>query len=918
MIQKLFTFCLLLISFGISAQTVTLKGTVRDADDNQVLSDATIVVMGSGKFGATGADGTFSIDMVPVGLQTLSVSHVGYLPLELRYNVAPSTAERVEIELRRDPTATTASSGEIPTIRLEEADAETDGVGGVANLLNASRDVFQQISGFGWFAFRFRERGYDGENYPLFINGVNMNDPETGFASYGDISGLNDVLRSRQSTVGLGATEFAFAEIGGATRVDTRASVQRKQIRASYALSNRIYRHRVMLTMNTGLMPGGWAVSLSGSHRWGQDVYFDGTFFDGYSWFGSVDKKFGTKHTFNVTVLGSPSRRGRVTDSFEEMYQLAGNNRYNPSWGYQNGEKRNSNVVHSNQPIGIFRYDYTPGNGTEVTFAAYGQAGTRGSSRIEWNNGFNPAPDYNRRLPSSLTDPALAALWSDSLRNNESLRQINWDGLYNSNRIGALETVTNADGIADNNITGHRSQYIVEDNRQDSREAGFNAVLQQQLHQRAKIQAGLHYKWYTGENFKVVEDLLGGDYWLDRNRFALQEFPNNPEKADADLLNPNNVVREGDVFGYNYDENIRNGGSWFQIQGDANRFSWFGGGEVGVNQFWRTGYMKNGRFPDNSLGDSEKQSFYTYGAKGGLTFKINGRNYLYGNAFLGTRPPQFRDIFQAPRTRDTALPNVDPYGITGFEGGYMLRSPQLRLRATGYWTQFKNEIESFLLYLQTAGEFGSLVVKDIERVHSGIELGVEYKPIPQWTFSGATNLGYYHYTNRPNFFLSLDNTGLVDLNNVTTYRDNFRVPGTPQTSGLLSVRYEGRRFWSASITANYVDNLWYQFDATRRTAEYVLTQQPGSEIWRTIIDQQKAPAAFTLDVFANKSWKIGRNFLYLNVGLNNILNNTNIIISGREAYRSAFGRERDNPNFYTNEITYAPGFNYFASVAWRM
>lgn len=41
--------------------------------------------------------------------------------------------------------------------------------------------------------------------------------PETGYASYGDISGLNDVLRSRKSTVGLNATEFA-SEIGGATQ----------------------------------------------------------------------------------------------------------------------------------------------------------------------------------------------------------------------------------------------------------------------------------------------------------------------------------------------------------------------------------------------------------------------------------------------------------------------------------------------------------------------------------------------------------------------------------------------------------------------------------------------------------------------------------------------------------------------------
>jgi hypothetical protein len=39
----------------------------------------------------------------------------------------------------------------------------------------------------------------------------------------------------------------------------------------------------------------------------------------------------------------------------------------------------------------------------------------------------------------------------------------------------------------------------------------------------------------------------------------------------------------------------------------------------------------------NCEGDSEKQSFLTYGVTG-ATWKINGRNYVTGNAALLTRP----------------------------------------------------------------------------------------------------------------------------------------------------------------------------------------------------------------------------------------------------------------------------------------
>ncbi len=141
---------------------------------------------------------------------------------------------------------------------------------------------------------------------------------------------------------------------------------QRKQIRARYAISNRLYTNAVMLTASTGLMPGGWAVSVSGSRRWAEEGWYDGTFFDGYSYFLSVDKKFGDKHSLNLTFLGAPSTRGRNGDTFQEMYDLAGTTRYNPNWGYWNGEKRNASVNHSHQPIALLRYDWTPSINTNL------------------------------------------------------------------------------------------------------------------------------------------------------------------------------------------------------------------------------------------------------------------------------------------------------------------------------------------------------------------------------------------------------------------------------------------------------------------------------------------------------------------------------------------------------------------------
>lgn len=919
MIQKLLSFSLFLLLSQIAvAQNATLTGWVRDADNNAPLSDASVVISGTGKIAASAQDGSYQIDNVTVGTYNLVVTRNGYLPQDIRVMVTGNGEVRTNVLLRKDQTSFSSPTiTEIPSITMEEAEAQTEGSGEVANLLNASRDVFQQVSGFGWGTFRFRERGYDSEHFPLFLNGVNINDPETGFAFYGEIGGLNDVLRSRESSIGIAPAEFTFAEIGGATRLDTRASVQRKQIRATYAKSNRTYTDRVMLTMNTGLMPGGWAVSLSGSRRWGQEGYFDGTFFDGYSYFVSVDKKFGQKHALNATFLGSPSKRGKSADSFEEMFDLAGTHRYNPNWGYQNGEKRNAAVGHAHQPIGILRYDWTPQAGTSVMVAVSGQAGERGDTRLEWNDATNPAPDYNRRLPSAILDPVLSAQWADALRQDENLRQLDWHRFYDENSRNIF-TVNNADGIAGNTVTGKRSQYIVEDQRADSKELGFNAVLNQQLSLRSKIQAGASYRWYTGQNFKVVDDLLGGDYWYDINRFASQDYPGDLEKEQNDLLNPNNVVREGEIFGYNYDEHIRQGNTWFQMTTDLSRFQFFFGGEVGVNTFWRTGKMQNGRFVENSLGDSEKQSFYTYGAKAGTTYKLNGRNYLYVNGFVGTKPPQFRDVFLSPRNRNDAVPGVEAFSVKSLEGGYIHRAPNLRTRVTGYLTDFTNEVESNLFFAQLLGEFSTIVRTGVDRRHIGVEGAFEWKPVPSWVITGAGNAGYYRYTSRPLLYQSADNTGSVGLDSITVYQNNFLVPRTPQTAASLGLKYEGKRFWFASLSFNWTDNFWFNFDPTRRRAESVLGQEPGSPIWNTIVDQRKAPAAYTLDFFGGKSWKINQVFLYLNVGVNNLLDNKNILVSGREAYLNAFGREFDDQRLYTYEVQYAPGLNYFVSLGVRL
>jgi len=940
MIKKLLFSSLLLLSFqAIIAQpgAPSLRGKVTYSDNDSPVEDASVVLAQTGKFTATDANGNYVLTELKPGKYTLVITRPGYLPEETPVNIPASGEITVDVKMRRDP-ANTAGSGDIPTITLDEAESETEGAGEVANLLHASRDVFQNIAGFGWSTFRFRERGYDSGLFELYLNGVQFNDPETGWTPYGEIGGLNDVLRNRSSTVGLDPSEMAFGNLGGVTMIDTRASTQRKQFRASFAQANRLYRNRFMMTLNTGLMPGGWAVSASYSTRWAHEGYVPGTFYDAHSYFLSVDKKFSEKHSLNLTFFGAPTQRGRSADSFQEMYDIAGTNFYNPLWGYQNGEKRNAQVSTNHQPTAILRYDWAPSIKTHLIAAAYGQYGKSSFTRINWVNAFNPAPDFNRRLPSSMLDPVEAANWTEMLRQNEGLRQIDWAALYEANRNNPF-TLQNAEGIPGNTVSGRRAAYIVEDNRADNREAGANVAISHALNNRVSLNGGAQYVYYRGLNFKVVDDLLGADFWADWDFFGQFENADAISGRQSDLLHPNNLVQKGDVFGYDYDENINRANAWAQAQFSLKRFQFFISGEAGQTRQWRTGNMQNGRFPNNSLGDSEKLDWNTWGAKGGAVWKINGRNYLYANGYYGKQAPQFRAAFLSPRVRNTVAPGVQLSTVQSVEGGYLLRAPKVKARITGYYSEFLGETESVFANSQTVsrvlseyyfgdlniadGEtflqvpifFGGAVMTGVDRRHTGVEIGVEAKPVPSWIFSAAASIGKYIYTSRPTLYLAPDNSNVI-LDAGLVYQENYYVPRTPQTAASVSARYEAKNFWAASITVNYADQLWYDFDRVRHTSRFVSGQTPESPLWNTIIEQKKAAAAFTVDIFANKSWKIGaQRFLYLNVGINNLLNNQDIVIAGRDSYRNAFRSDVADARFYTSELVYAPGLNYFVQLA---
>lgn len=921
------------------AQLATFSGTV---ENSRIVGErlANVEVRIGLASTVTDAGGNFSLQTAAVaGTVAVVFTREGFTPVTIEVVTNGGDEDLGVIVIA--PTGDDVNAEDIiPTVTLSNDGAEDSYAQNISGILTASRDPFINTAAFTFGQARFRIRGYNARYSTLFLNGTPGNDLESGGIFWSQWGGLNDVTRNRTNTVGLATADFSFGGVGGASQIDTRAATQRKQLRVSYASSNRTFNNRVMLTWTTGLLKSGWAFAASASRRWAQEGYVQGTPQDSYSYFFSADKRLGDAHQLNFTLIGAPSQRGLSGPVVQEMYDLAGTNFYNPHWGFQNGEKRNARIARNHQPMGILRHDWQLSERTALTSAVTYQAGRNSVTALDWYNARDPRPDYYRRLPSFI-EGTQRPLAEEALRNDQSLRQLDWAYFYNTNR-NSFATIENANGVAGNTVTGKRSQYIIEDRRSDSRQVNFAANIESVLTDHIRLQGGVLYQSMVSENYRQVEDLLGGDFYLDIDKFAEFDSTANLAFIQNDLEIPNRTAKEGDIFGHRFENHTRKAGGWAQAMFNFRRVDFFVSGQLEHVEFWRNGLIRNGKFPETSGGESARTKFVDYGGKGGVTFKIDGRNYLVANGSYQLQSPFIRNAFVSPRTRNQLIEGLKQERIESFELSYVLNSPYVRFRGTAYHTIFRDQFTNRSFYLDNAiqtasgvrGGFVNYIMTDMDTRHRGVELGAEFNFssfIPGLRATAVAAIGEYTYHNRPEVTVYLDNVA-QELSKRTVYIKNYYLGGTPQSAYSLGLSYNSPKFWFLNVNFNYYDRIFIDIYPERRTTDavsYVSDPQfvqeivtPESELWNKIIDQERMPAAFTVDLFGGKSWRIKRgrdkapSFIYLNVGVSNLLDKRDFVTGGFEQSRFEFaGKDVDR---FPNRYFYSFGRTYFASLAYRL
>jgi CarboxypepD_reg-like domain len=908
-------------------KTGIVKGKLINRTSKKPANDAIVVLKEANIIVTTDGEGAFTFNKVPYGTYTMLISGNGIKTDSMTVN----NTDKQQLNLGKievDNSEATVDNSKIPTIPDDNLPPDTGGEDGVvsstAAAINTTDNNIQTQTQLALLQSGVRRRGYSRAENEEIINGLPVNNIENGDAIPGQIAGLNDVMRGRSTSFGLGMSPNSFGGLRGSITIDATAASQRRQAVVSYVANNRTFGNQIGGTVSTGLMKNGWAYSVSGCYRWTPEGYRPGTEYEGYSWYGAVSKVFG-KHELNLTSYNAYNKHGRASTETKEAFDLAGNHFYNSNWGYQNGKKRNARDIETSLPTIILNYEYKPQNNLVWKTAVGYTFGKTSRYGLDWNNAQSPLPNYYRNLPSYyewLGDTSTAIAVRNQIKANPSQLQVNWDRLYNSNYTN-VTTLNDVNGIVGNNITGKESIYVLSKDVEDTKKFSFNTNLEYSANTHTTLYAGLSIISQLTELYRQVDDLLGGEFYVNYNQFAAQAYVGNPNFVQNNLNQPNALIKKGDKYGYDYYFHYNKSFLWAQAAFNYNKFDYFVAVQGVVNSFTREGLFRNGLFPNNSYGTTPAQSFFNVGVKGGTTYKISGRSFAFLNASYSGEAPTIRNTYISPATRDFVINNPKAEKNAAMEIGYQIRKPVYTFRAEGYATLITDatDIRRFYNDDPSYRTFINYVIQNENIQHIGAEVSSEVKIVKDLSATGTVSIQQAFYANNPNVTVYLDN----DTSRVTTTRQvyvkNYYYGGAgPQSVYSLNLTYRPRGFL-ASVRFNYLDRRYVDINMDRRTPQAADNVVPNSALWHSIFDQEKLPSAFTMDARINKNINLdkyikgplSRTSLYISVGVNNVLDDKNIITTGFEQLRYDFS-DRD-PNKFPTKYQYGYGRTYTITVS---
>lgn len=760
-------------------------------------------------------------------------------------------------------------------------------------ILNSTTNAYANEVGYLFSPVRFRYRAFNQKYNEIFINGAPVNDVERGQFSFSSVGGLNQITRSVDFSLPFENSDYAMTGMAGSNNYNFRAGAQRVGHRFSLGAANRNYTLRGMYTYGSGFDKKGWAVTANITYRWADQGYVEGTFYNSLSYYLGLEKIIGQRHHLSFATWGSPTERASQGAATDESFWLANNYQYNPYWGYQNGKKRNSRVVNDFAPTALFTWDFKIDSKHKLTTTLLGKYSMYKSTKLNYNNSDNPAPDYWKVMPSSfydvwqrgLSNTSAADFYNfqstvDYLMYSKANRQINWDRLYAANR--------------NMNNAGTDAMYYVQARHNNNLYLTLASTLTGRESEKTSWNAGLVLLTNKGMHYQTMDDLLGAKFYHNINTYAVGNYAPNSDAVQYDLNHPNAEVHEGDRFAYDYNIFTNKGYLWANYSTNVERLHFNVSGRLGGTTMQREGRMRNGLFANNSYGKSGTGKFLDGGAKGSVSWDAGRGHVVMLGAGYQWNAPLANVAFIAAEMNNDFVDGLKNERVLSTELSYQYTNSWLHANLAGYFSQIDHATEWTCFYFDDINSFSYNSLTGLKKRYYGAELGLNFK-LTSWLnlkaigqVSEAKNVNNAAVT-------YLNSTQGTYNSDVAMVRD-MRESGTPLTAGSLGLDFHTGG-WYINLSANYYDRIYLSYSPYWRYKSKVeshaysegdgygvYTDESGTHY--VVSEQQKGHGGFMLDGSIGKSIYLKKGMLSINLMVTNILNNQKIVTGGYEQSRS--------------------------------
>lgn len=796
----------------------TIKGTIIDAEINSPLPGANIVEKGTTNGTTSDFDGKFTLQTQATS-GFIVVSYVGYGSVTLSFSASKdlgditlsadnSLGEIVIVGIadvavdRKTPVA--VSSIKASEIALKVGNME------FPEIMNTTPGVYATKQGGGYGDSRISLRGFDQTNTSILINGQPVNDMENGAVYWSNWQGLTDVASGIQIQRGIGASRLAVPSVGGTISIFTKASERTQGGSVAQVIGNDAYT-KTTATYSTGKNEKGWSSSFLLS-KWSGDGYVNFTKGSGLTYFAAVGyAPEGSKHEFNFSFLGA-GQWHHQRDNWVSIrdYQNFGDSgvdrKWNTNGGYLNGEEFNMRRNFYNKPLATLNWDYKISDNVKLSSSFYGSAGRGGGTGTRGGNFRNGDIDlypFNIDLTTHLNENGRGA----ASRNADG--SINFDNVVNVNRTttspytGAISgyngLLVGSNGFRDDGVNRAVMVRRASMNSHDwigmISNLDFNAG-------KMRYSIGVDLRDYTGYHYRALENLMGLDaYYSTGNKNSAGQIIETTIDASPFKKTGLNGPK---IDYYNIGYVGWQGVNALAEYSNEDSFTAVLQGGLSNQSFQREDLFDQ---PTNPL--SKKKNVGGGYVKGGANYNINDANNVFVNAGYISRQPNFDAVF--PNFANLVNKDLQNEKITSFEVGYGLRLSSFTMNLNLYSTKWGNRFISRGIQID-GGATGTAQFKDVNQLHNGLELELNYTAISKLKLKGMLSMGDWKYTK--DFTSAIFDDTNNQIGTGTLYTKDAKIGDAAQFVAFIQADYIIGDHLSIDLGLRSVDNLYADYSIT--------------------------------------------------------------------------------------------------------